>query len=121
MLATNKFPEFDAENDSWWQDYLTAAYADSSLQESDFPKNMCLRCRKGSHASIIAYPTAEDQLKYCLAPSCGDIATIDFVASIIMQTHYTTAELIEARSFEAFINTFKTQLATRNNLPAALV
>ena len=82
---------------------------------------MCLRCRKASHASIIAYPTAEDQLKHCLAPSCGDIATIDLVASLIMQTHYTASELIEAKNGEDFINTFKTQLATKNNLPAALL
>jgi hypothetical protein len=121
LLATNKFPEFDAANDSWWQDYLNAAHTHSSLKERDSPQNMCLRCRKASHASIIAYPTAEDQLKYCLVPSCGDLTTIDLVASLIMQTHYTASELIEAKNGEDFINTFKTQLATKNNLPAALL
>ena len=121
LLATNKFIEFDSENDSWWRDYLNAAHTHSSLQVKDSPQNMCLRCRKGVHASIIEYPTAEVQLKYCLAPNCGDMATIDLVATFIMQTHFTTAELIETKSCEAFIKTFKTQLAARNNLPAALV
>ena len=99
---------------------MTAAHTHSSQQVKDSPQNMCLRCRKG-HASIIDYPTAENQLKRCLAPDCKEFTMIDLVATIIMQTHYTTAELIEARSCEAFINTFKTQLAAKNNLPAALV
>ncbi len=100
---------------------MTAAFTNIKLQDRDSPQNMCLRCRKGTHASIIAYPTAEDQLKYCLAPGCGDLATIDLVASLIMQTHYTASELIDAKNGEDFINTFKTQLAAKKNLPAALV
>ena len=100
---------------------MNAAHTHSSLQVKDSPQNMCLRCRKGVHASIIEYPTAEDQLKRCLAPDCKEMTTIDLVATIIMQNHYTAEELVEARSCDAFINTFKTQLAARNNLPAALV
>ena len=100
---------------------MNAAHTHSSLQVKDSPNNMCLRCRKGSHASIIDYPTAENQLKRCLVSDCKDFATIDLVATIIMQTHYTASELFEAKNGEDFINTFKTQLAAKNNLPAALV